>query len=80
MLKNMSIDVCQNIYESFFIPVPPVPPLPSPSQPSPYTRARDLPRVTPEPFVKSAASIEINALCRFIFIDFNCAFRYFGYL
>lgn len=78
----MSIDVCQNIYESFFIPVPPVPPPPSPSQPSPYTRARDLPRVTPEPFVKSAASIEINALCRFIFIDFNCAFefRYFGYL
>lgn len=53
---------------------------PSPSQPSPYTRARDLPRVTPEPFVKSAATIEINALCRFIFIDFNCAFRYFGYL
>lgn len=50
----------------------PYPP-PSPSQPSPYTRARDLPRVTPEPFVKSAASIEINA-------DFNCAFRYFGYL
>lgn len=47
-----------------------------PFPPLPYTRARDLPHVTPEPFVKSAASIEINALCRFIFI----AFRYFGYL